>query len=34
MDRITLTLHVSKLMPNIEEKFYVTGDIAELGNWE
>lgn len=34
MDRITLTLHVKKLKANIEEMFYVVGDIVELGNWQ
>lgn len=34
MDKIVLTLHCSRPKNNEEEKYYVVGDINELGNWQ
>lgn len=33
MDRVTLTLAVARSRSPLEEKYYVVGDIAELGGW-
>jgi len=34
MDRVTLTLAVAKGKGAVEEKYYVVGDISELGSWQ
>jgi hypothetical protein len=34
MDRVTLTLAVPKPKGALEEKYYVVGDICELGSWQ
>ena len=34
MDKVVLTLHCSKSKDSAEEKYYVVGDINELGNWQ
>lgn len=33
MDRVTLTLAVLRSRSPLEEKYYVVGDVAELGGW-
>lgn len=34
MDKITLLMMSTKGKPAHEEKYYVTGDIGELGSWK
>lgn len=34
MDRVILTLVVAKTKSPLEEKYYVVGDLSELGSWQ